>query len=61
MVAALGRWYDVDIRLDGAVTAARRVTLITEPNQPLTEVLTALTLPLGLRAAWSERTVVIRP
>lgn len=61
VVAVLARWYDVDFRLADAETGARRVTLTTDPAQPLTEVVTALTVPLGLQATWSGRTIHVGP
>jgi transmembrane sensor len=60
VATTLARWYAVDIRVSSPATAARRhVTLTTTPDQPLSEVLTALTVPLGLRAARSGDTVFI--
>jgi transmembrane sensor len=59
VAAQLQRWYDVDVVIADPATAARRVTLDLRIGS-LDEVLQAVTVPLGLRAARDGRVITLQ-
>jgi transmembrane sensor len=58
VVAALERWYDVEIRLADSALAARRLTA-TFTNEPIDLVLQRTALTLGLRVERAEGSVFL--
>jgi ferric-dicitrate binding protein FerR (iron transport regulator) len=53
----LGRWYDLDIRVDTAL-AGRPVTG-SYGDEPVAQVLTLITAAVGARYQWDGRAVTI--
>jgi transmembrane sensor len=57
---ALGRWYDIDVRLPDSAIGTRRITA-TFTNESLSIVLERIALSLDVRVEQHGRTVILRP
>jgi len=60
VVRALGRWYNVEMRLPDSAVAARRLTA-TFQNEPIDLVLKRIALTLGLRVERTDGAVFLLP
>jgi len=58
VVQRLGRWYDLDIRVDDPALGRRPVTG-SYADEPVAQVLTLITAALGARYEWQGRSVTI--
>ena len=58
VVQQLGRWYDLDIRVDDPAVAGRPVTG-SYGDEPVAQVLTLITAAVGARYEWHGRSVTI--
>ena len=58
VVQRLGRWYDLDIRVDDRAVAERPVTG-SYGDEPVAQVLTLITAAVGARYEWHGRSVTI--
>jgi transmembrane sensor len=59
-VRQINRWYDVDVRLADSTLASRRVTA-TFHDEPVSQVLDMIALPLGLQIERHGRAIILSP